>query len=205
MFLPYAEATTTTTTDLSQLTLVRIGGALSVAAAETLAQRIAQAFAGIVESCRIVDLDPPPVERIEAALLTRVLEEEVGGHVLGVTDADLVDLSGQDFWSFLFGGKDRRNNVAVVSTRRLSGDDAEQTAGRLAKVSLHELGHNFGLLHHYAFEQAAGGGYCPMSKGDFNRHGEVSYLRSVVDARGFLFCGACRRFLRLAWGEKQPS
>jgi hypothetical protein len=37
-----------------------------------------------------------------------------------------------------------------------------------------------------------------MSKSDFNRHGEVSYLRTVVDARGFQFCDACRRFLRIA-------
>jgi hypothetical protein len=37
-----------------------------------------------------------------------------------------------------------------------------------------------------------------MSKGDFNRHGEVSYLRMVIDSRGYGFCDACRRFLRLA-------
>jgi predicted Zn-dependent protease len=150
----------------------------------------------------LVELPSPPVERIEASLLTRVLEQEIGGHVLGVTDADLVDGEGHDFWSFLFGGKDGRNHVAVVSTRRLATADAEETAARVAKVSLHELGHNFGLVHHYAFERVAEGGCCPMSKGDFNRHGELSYVRTVVDARGFHFCAACRRFLRAAWGSR---
>jgi hypothetical protein len=187
-------------TELSSLKLVRIGGALAPEGARTLAHRIVDAFSGVVESCLIVELEAPPVERIEAMLLTRVLAQEVGGHVLGVTDVDLVDSTGNDFWSFLFGGKDTANHVAVVSTRRLANDGDEESSDRLAKVSLHELGHNFGLPHHYAYERAAGGGCCPMSKGDFNRHGEVSYLRSVVDARGFLFCEACRQFLRLAWG-----
>jgi hypothetical protein len=186
-------------TELSMLKVVRIGGVPSLDGARALAHRVRQAFGGIVESCRIVDLDSPPVERIEAALLTKVLEQQIGGHVLGVTDADLVDPAGHDFWSFLFGGKDGRNNVAVVSTRRLADGDAERSAARLIKVALHELGHNFGLVHHYAYERAPGGGLCPMSKGDFNRHGELSYLRSVVDQRGFHFCDACRRFLRFAW------
>lgn len=190
---------------LSHLKLVRIGEALSVGAAAALSARLLQGFAGILESCELIDLESPPVDRLDAALLTRVLEHEVGGHVLGVTAADLVDDTGQDFWGFLFGGKDRRNDVAVVSTRRLAGSDPEHTAARLAKVSLHEVGHNFGLLHHYGFERAAGGGCCPMSKSDFNRHGEVSYLRAVVDARGFLFCDGCRRFLRLVANDAPPS
>lgn len=185
--------------ELSTLSLVRLGGSLSLDAACLLAARIRGAFLGLVSHCRIVDLEPPPVDRIEAALLTQVLEAEVGGHVLGITDADLLDPAGHDFWSFLFGGKDRRNHVAVVSTRRLAAEGEAQTAARLAKVALHELGHNFGLVHHYRFEKAPGGGCCPMTRGDFNRHGEVSYLRAVVDARGLHFCEACRQFLRLAW------
>jgi predicted Zn-dependent protease len=186
---------------LSNLKLVRVGRSVSVETAETLGERILAAFSGAIATCELVDLDSPPVDRFDAALLTRVLEEEVGGHVLGVTAADLVDESGVDFWNFLFGGKDRRNDVAVVSTRRLAGNDPEHTTARLAKVSLHEIGHNFGLLHHYGFQRADGGGCCPMSKSDFNRYGEVSYLRSVVDARGYLFCDACRRFLRLVGND----
>jgi predicted Zn-dependent protease len=192
-------------TELSKLKLVRIGDAVTGAAADDLVRRILEAFADVLDSCVVVDLDSPQVERFEAALLTRVLEEVVGGHVLGITNADLVDPSGEDFWSYLFGGKDRRNDVAVVSTHRLAGNDPEHTTARLAKVSLHELGHNFGLVHHYRFQQAAGGGCCPMSKSDFNRFGEVSYLRTVVDARGFQFCDDCRRFLRIASADARAS
>ncbi len=185
--------------DLAMLSLVRVGAALTREATEALSRRILGAFNGRVERCRIVDLDPPPIERIPAPLLTQVLADEIGGHVLGVTEVDLVDPSGRDFFSFLFGGKDQRNHVAVVSTRRLAGADPQQALARLVKISLHELGHNFGLVHHYAFAPAAGGGCCPMSKGDFGRHGETSYLRAVVDARGFQFCDSCRDFLRLRW------
>jgi hypothetical protein len=44
-----------------------------------------------------------------------------------------------------------------------------------------------------------------MSKGDFNRHGEVSYLRMVIDSRGYRFCSGCRRFLELAWSRRPSS
>jgi predicted Zn-dependent protease len=144
------------------------------------------------------------VERIEAGLLTQVLDQEVGGHILGITDADLVDGSGEDFFDFMFGGKDNRNHVAVVSTRRIGSRDPGRFIARLLKVSLHELGHNFGLVHHYGFvPAAAGGGYCPMTKGDFNRHGERSYVRVVIDGRGFGFCESCRQLIRRVAGSVQ--
>ncbi len=124
----------------------------------------------------------------------------MGGHILGVTGADLYDSSRDDFFSFMFGGKDNSNDVAVVSTRRLQGDGAEvspELAGaRLLKVAIHELGHNFGLLHHYGHDKADDGAYCPMTKGDFNRFGERAYVRAVIDARGFRFCRGCETFLR---------
>ena len=66
----------------------------------------------------------------------------------------------------------------------------------LLKVALHELGHNFGLLHHYGHDKAEDGAYCPMTKGDFNRFGERAYVRAVIDARGFRFCRGCETFLR---------
>ena len=164
---------------------------------ELVAERILAALAGSVKRLRLVDHDGPGVDRIEAPLLTRVLEQEVGGHVLGITDADLVDESGPDFFDYVFGCKDNRNQVAVVSTRRLGSARPGRALARLLKVGLHEIGHNFGLGHHYDFDPV-GDGYCPIHKGDFNRHGERSYVRSVIDARALTFCESCRRFLRLA-------
>ena len=184
-------------TDLTTLKVVRIGKAVTGREIKATAARIVETFGGILDHFQVLDYDPPEVQEIDAGLLTQALEQEIGGHILGVTEADLVDRSGPDFFNFVFGCKDTRNNVAVVSTRRLSGRDPERLLQRLLKISLHELGHNFGLVHHYSYEPAHDGGYCPMTKGDFNRHGERSYIRSVVDARGFQFCEKCRNFLQV--------
>ncbi len=185
---------------LSKLKLVRLGRPISRSEHAALAERIREAFSGFVDSVCLVDHRSPEVEEIEADLLTQDLDQSLGGHILGITDADLLDRSATDFFRFMFGCKDNRNHVAVVSTRRISGSDPTRSITRLLKVGLHELGHNFGLTHHYSFE-SAGDGYCPMTKGDYNRHGERSYKRAVIDARGFRFCRACRRFLRLAHGS----
>ncbi len=186
---------------LSRLNLVRIGKPVNRAEVEAIAERIGDAFPGFLRSVRIVDYEPPTVDEIEADLLTQALDQEVGGHILGITDADLLDRSASDFFRFMFGCKDNRNHVAVVSTRRISTADPGRSIARLLKVGLHELGHNFGLTHHYSYESAGDGGYCPMSKGDYNRHGERSYKRSVIDGRGLRFCRACRRFLNVAHGQ----
>lgn len=186
---------------LSKLKLVRIGRPVGRRELEALGERIGEAFSGLVRSVRFVDYEPPPVDEIEADLLTQALDQEVGGHILGITEADLLDSSASGFFRFMFGCKDNRNHVAVVSTHRIATRDPRRSITRLLKVGLHELGHNFGLTHHYSFEPSGHGGYCPMTKGDYNRHGERSYKRSVIDARGLRFCEACRRFLRVAHGN----
>lgn len=181
---------------LATLKVVRIGRPVTREAVHRLAGQIHDTLADVVGTLEIVDYHPPPVDRIEAGLLTQVLDQHVGGHILGITEADLFDDSGEELFNFMFGGKDNRNHVAVVSTRRLGSRDPGRFLARLLKVALHELGHNFGLVHHYDFVPAAGGGYCPMTKGDFNRHGERSYVRTVIDGRGSRFCESCLRFIR---------
>lgn len=186
---------------LATLKVVRLGPGVDPEEIQSLAQRIHDTLTDVLRTLEIVEYTPPPVDRIEAGLLTRILDQEVGGHILGITDADLLDGSGEDFFDFMFGGKDNRNHVAVVSTRRIGSRDRGRFLSRLLKVALHELGHNYGLVHHYGFvRSAAGDGYCPMTKGDFNRHGERSYVRTIIDGRGFGFCESCRHFLRRASG-----
>lgn len=188
---------------LSTLKLVRLGRPVNRLELEAVGSRILEAFVDVLSGLRVVDYHPPPVDHIEANLLTQALEQDVGGHILGITDADLLDRSGSEFFPFMFGCKDNRNLVAVVSMRRIVGSDRGRSIARLLKIALHELGHNFGLVHHYDFVPATDGAYCPMSKGDFNRHGERSYIRSVIDARGLRFCEGCRRFMRLAHGRRR--
>jgi hypothetical protein len=161
-----------------------------------MAESIVAAFEGGIDSIDRVEYDAPSFDRIEAALLTQALEHEVGGHILGITEADLCGTGDGDPSCFMFGGKDHRNDVAVVSARRLGPGPPEVLRHRLCKVALHELGHNFGLVHHYALIAARDGGCCPMSKGEYNGFGEVGYLRAVIDQRGFAFCDACRDFIR---------
>ena len=179
---------------LSELKLVRIGKPIRWRALERLAEHVQAAFGRVLGSVETVERETLPVEEIEAGLLTQALAVEVGGHILAVTEIDLVDSRSEDFSRYMFGGKDNRNDVAVVSTRRLQRPDRPLPLERLIKVALHELGHNFGLVHHYSLVDARDG-YCPMTKGDFNRYGERGYLRAVVDARGFSFCRDCLRFI----------
>ena len=184
------------TRDGTRVKLVKVGEALDGEAIERLVMGIKRAFRHLVAGLDIVPYEPPPFEEIEASLLTSVLDQEVGGHILGVTEADLIDANATGFHQFMFGGKDNRNEVAIVSTRRLRRRSGDLAVERVVKVALHELGHNFGLGHHYRFEPAGASGYCPMSKGDYNGYGERGYLRAVIDARGFSFCRSCRELMR---------
>ncbi|HVS14886.1 MAG TPA: hypothetical protein VMV46_13235 [Thermoanaerobaculia bacterium] len=186
--------------ELSSLRMVRVGpldGDLRWDLGyDWMVEPILAAFEGGIGSVDLVDYEAPSFDRIEAALLTKALELEVGGHILGITGADLCGAEEGDRSGFMFGGKDHRNDVAVVSARRLGPGPRDLLEQRLCKVALHELGHNFGLVHHYALVVARDGGCCPMSKGEYNGFGEVGYLRAVIDQRGFSFCDGCRDFVR---------
>jgi predicted Zn-dependent protease len=175
------------------LKIVRIGRSVSNLLLLRLRERIGEAFSRAITETDIVDYEAPSIDKIEASLLTRALEEEIGGHILGITDADLRDSDPVDDSQYMFGGKDNRNDVAVVSTFRLGSRDPEISVARILKVGLHELGHNFGLVHHYRFERGSQGGLCPMAKGDFNRFGERAYVRAIIDQRGLGFCRRCQR------------
>ena len=188
---------------LDRLKLVRIGRPVPRSLLDQIGQYVLDAFRDVVSEFRVVQYDPPSFDRIEAGLLTLALEQEVGGHILGITEADLVERDGEEFHDYMFGGKDERNSVAVVSTRRLIDRRGELPLGRVVKIGLHEIGHNFGLGHHYSFERSGDGGFCPMSKGDYNGYGERGYLRAVVDGRGFRFCRQCRNLLRRFTARRQ--
>ena len=66
---------------------------------------------------------------------------------------------------------------------------------RTLKVSLHEVGHNFGLLDHASYKLARDGLLCPMSRGEFNKFGYRGYVKVIVDGRGRAFCDECTDFL----------
>jgi hypothetical protein len=197
--------------NIDKLNIVRLGAVLTYSTLQQIGAQILESFDGIIADIHLAHHDTPVTESIDAYLLTMVLDMEFGGHTLGITDADLKTRDEDEFYNTIIGGKNPRNDVAVVSTRRLSPERIESDGDyqllmmRTLKVSLHEIGHNLGLTDHPTYRFAADGGLCPMSKGEFNKFGYKGYVRAVVDGRGVNFCDDCGSFLQAIHGAQPPD
>lgn len=189
--------------NIDKLTIVRVGNVISYSTLQAIGEKLLASFGGVIKDVALSHHDSPISGSIDAYLLTMILHTEYRGHILGITDADLKTRDEDEFYNAIIGGKNPANDVAVVSTRKLSPDciendrDYELLVDRTLKVSLHEVGHNLGLTDHGAYTFAADGTLCPMSKGEFNKFGYQGYVRAIVDGRGFFFCDECSRFLKL--------
>lgn len=197
--------------NIDQLNLVRLGAVLTYSTLQEIGFHIKASFYGIILDVKLGHHDTPLTDSIDAYLLTNVLDMEIGGHTLGITDADLKSQDQDDFYNTIIGGKNPNNDVAVVSTRHLSPERIESEGDyhllvdRTIKVSLHEIGHNLGLTDHATYRTAADGTLCPMSKGEFNKFGYQGYVRAVVDGRGVHFCDECGQFLKAMHGRQLPD
>ncbi len=193
--------------NLSKLNIVRIGSDITYSSLKEIGNKIIDSFNGTIEAFEVSHHDTPVVDSIDAQLLTMILFEEVGGHTLGITDADLKTQDDDEFYSSIFGGKNPKNNVAVVSTNKLgpmkivSKKDYDLYIDRTLKVSLHEVGHNLGLTDHAAYRVASDGSLCPMSRGEFNKFGFKGYVAVIIDGRGMIFCDECNYFLNQVHGS----
>jgi predicted Zn-dependent protease len=196
------------TGNMQNLIIVRVGNVLTYSTLQELGNRILSSFRGIINEYQLKHHDTPVTGSIDAFFLTMVLNAEYHGHTLGITDADLKTQDQDEFYNTIIGGKNPRNDVAVVSTKRLSPEridndgDYELLLTRTLKVSLHEIGHNLGLTDHAAYRFGPEGALCPMSKGEFNKFGYQGYVRAVVDGRGADFCDECRVFLKTIYGNR---
>lgn len=188
--------------NISEINIVRIGGCMTYSSLKEIGEKIVESFRGMIEEFKVFHHEAPAVDTIDALLLTMILHEEIGGHILGITDADLTTQDEDEFYNTIFGGKNAMNDVAVVSTRRLEPSDVTTKADydlyvdRTIKVSLHEVGHNFGLTDHASYKLAQDGSLCPMSRGEFNKFGHLGYVRAIIDGRGMNFCDECTQFLK---------
>ncbi len=197
--------------NIDKLNLIRLGAVLTYSTLQEIGAHIQTSFEGIIADVQLGHHDTPVADSIDAFLLTNVLNIEIGGHTLGITDADLKSQDPDDFYNTIIGGKNPNNDVAVVSTRHLSPDRIESDGDyhllvtRTIKVSLHEIGHNLGLTDHATYRTAADGALCPMSKGEFNKFGYQGYVRAVVDGRGVNFCDECGQFLRAFHRRQTPE
>jgi hypothetical protein len=188
--------------DKKKLKLVRVGQHMTYSSLRRIGDGILEAFQGIILEINMAHHQAPAMASIDAQLLTMILDEEYHGHILGITEADLQTSDEDEFYNSILGGKNPKNDVAVVSTRKLipqrlfSRSMYELFIARILKVSLHEIGHNLGLTDHAAYRTAPDGSLCPMSRGEFNRFGYRGYVRVVVDGRGLRFCEECTHFLK---------
>ena len=192
--------------NLENLTIVRMGAVLSYSTLQEIGNRIMDSFYGIIRYYKLFHHEAPLSEKLDAFMLTMILDSTYGGHTLGITDADLKTTDCDEFYNTIIGGKNPRNDVAVVSTRRLSPEridsqsDYELLIQRTLKVALHEIGHNLGLTDHAEYRFSHIGTLCPMSKGQDNRFGYRGYVRAVIDGRGLKFCEDCEHFLHVVYG-----
>ncbi len=194
--------------NLSKLNIVRIGNYITYSSLKEIGNRILESFRGIIEEYKLLHHDIPLLDSVDAHLLTIVLNDEFGGHTLGITDADLKTKDKDEFYNSIFGGKNPDNDIAVVSTKKLCPSkiecarDYDLYISRTLKVSLHELGHNFGLIDHASYKTACDGLLCPMSKGEINKFGYLGYVRAIIDSRGMKFCDECISFLNSIYGYR---
>jgi len=198
-------------TGTSKLNLVRIGSDITYSSLKKIGSGISESFDGIIEEVSVFHHDSPVVDSIDAQLLTMILDEEFGGHILGITDADLKTRDDDEFYNSILGGKNPRNDVAVVSTKKLiplnlnSDLEYKLFIDRTLKVSLHEVGHNLGLTDHASYKHTAQGTLCPMSRGEFNKFGYRGYVKIIIDGRGFIFCDECTHFLKSIYRKSSDT
>jgi hypothetical protein len=187
--------------NINKLNIVRIGSYITYSSLKKVADGILDSFRGLIKETDLSHHDSPVVESIDAQLLTMILDEEYSGPTLGITDADLKTEDEDAFYNSILGGKNPKNDVAVVSTHKLkppnmdSERDFDLFIDRTLKVSLHEVGHNFGLTDHGSYKLARDGLLCPMSRGEFNKFGYRGYVKIIIDGRGRAFCDECTNFL----------
>jgi len=197
--------------DVSKLNIVRIGSYITYSSLKKIGDGILESFRGVIKEIELAHHDSPVVESIDALLLTMILDQEYGGHTLGITDADLKTNDDDEFYNSILGGKNPKNDVAVVSTNKLTplsiNTDTEYKLfiDRTLKVSLHEVGHNFGLTDHASYRPASDGTLCPMSRGEFNKFGYRGYVKIIIDGRGSMFCNECIDFLKNIYGLRRSS
>ena len=192
----------------SVLHIVRAGSDITFSSLKVIGNRILDSFQGKIKEFNLARYKAPVVDSIDAYFLTKILHQEYGGHVLGITDADLETDDIDEFYNSIFGGKNPQNDVAVVSTKKLCPDRIDSQKAyelfldRTSKVSLHEVGHNMGLTDHPSYQTAPDGSLCPMSRGKYNKFGYLGYVRAIIDGRGVNFCDECNYFLNRIYGHK---
>lgn len=118
-----------------------------------------------------------------SALLREIAQIYAGrpGKILGVTEVDLA----VPVFEFVFGEAVLGGKYSVISSFRLKNElyglppDPQLTVERLIKEAIHELGHNYGLIHCF-------NPHCVMNPSTFVEQ---------IDAKSRRFCRSCQKQL----------
>lgn len=125
----------------------------------------------------------PPRGRYRADSLIRILRTQIStgaefDKILGLTSYDISTTKDpHEDWG-IFGLAFSPGSSCIVSSFRIGSDDGQTTETRLLKITMHELGHNFGL-HHCSFSND-----CVMA----DACGSIK----TVDQVDSSFCTKCR-------------
>jgi len=159
---------------------------------DALSRELTKAYASVADGCLIgPSIGVPPAafnaqrrQHDANLILDRVLHRITGENkVLALTNADLYTRSYD--YNFIFGLAQRSGRASLVSLHRLNPtfygerSDRELFLERVAKETIHELGHTFGL------------GHCADPKC------VMSFSNSIldVDAKSAAFCENCKEKL----------
>jgi archaemetzincin len=126
-------------------------------------------------------LDPRRGQHASNRMLEWLVRHRPDGalRTLALTDVDLF----MPVLTFVYGEAQLNGPAALVSTARLGGTPGAAgirlTIARVAKESVHELGHTFGLLH------------CDSPRCVMRRSVNIA----AIDAKATTLCGDCRTLL----------
>lgn len=83
--------------------------------------------------------------QFDALKILKALSKEMDGapFKLGVTNLDICT----PILTFVYGESQLGGKTALISLHRIQGNDSDLTCERAAKISIHEVGHIFGLEH----------------------------------------------------------
>ena len=121
---------------------------------------------------------------------------KLGDNEHGLIVTDMI-LSYGGYWAG--GTADNLHGTGLVTTRDMPNsnqEDKDSLISRLAGVSVHELGHLYGLEHHDT--KVSDEKYCPMitsSPSDFAHKDEKSWAR-FLDSRASTFCEPCYKKIK---------
>lgn len=125
----------------------------------------------------------PPRGRYRADSIIRILRDQISvrgefDKILGLTSSDISTTKGSHKDWGIFGLAFCPGSSCIVSSFRIGSSHKQLAQARLLKVTMHELGHNFGL-HHCSFSD-----HCVMA----DACGSIK----TVDRIDSSFCAKCK-------------